>query len=176
MLIWVMGTIIGKGFVQKERRDIIKRYFALISIAVLFLLSSCSENIEVVNIKDKSLSGQLLIQKAEDNTSSREMTKTIKDKQKIKQVLTMVEGLEVKETNSENVTNQLKEQNNYLFYFSEGEKLETSKKAPYAFSVLSDGTFIFFYKDFNAPQKPRITIEKHKELFNDIKQILEINF
>ncbi|WP_010529145.1 hypothetical protein [Lentibacillus jeotgali] len=122
------------------------------------------------------MSGQLFIQKVEDNTSSEEMTKVIKDKQKIKQVLTMVEGLKVKETNSENITDQLKSQNNYSFNFSKGEKLETSKRVPYSFTVLSDGTFIFPYKDFNSLQKPRITIEKHKELFNDIKQLLEINF
>ncbi|ASK64168.1 hypothetical protein CFK37_19445 [Virgibacillus phasianinus] len=143
---------------------------------VIFLLSACSENEEVVKVKEKGLSGQLFIQKVENNTSSEEMTKMIKDKQKIKKILTMVEGLKVKETSNENAFDQMKSQNSYTFIFSKGEKLETVKKAPYAFHVLSDGTFIFPYKDFNSLQKPRKTVEKHKELFNDIKQILEIDF
>ncbi len=42
----------------------------------------------------------------------------IKDKQKIKHVLTMIERLKVKEISSESVFDQLKSQNNYLFGFS----------------------------------------------------------
>ncbi|WP_430787006.1 hypothetical protein VBD025_15320 [Virgibacillus flavescens] len=104
------------------------------------------------------------------------MTKTIKDKQKIKKVLTMIEGLKVKKSSSESIVKQLKSQNNYSFGFAESDKLESGKKIPYTFSVLKDGTFIFPYEDFNSLQKPRITIEKHKELLNEIKELLEINF
>lgn len=116
----------------------------------------------------------MFVQKVEHNSSSEEKTKIIKDKQKIRQVLTMVEGLKVKETNK--ALGKMKSQNTYMFAFSKGKNLEAGKKVPYAFNVLSDGTFIFLFKDFDSLEKPRITLEKHKKLLEDIKKLCKINF
>lgn len=117
----------------------------------------------------------LFIQKVEDNASSEEMTKIVKDKQKVKKILTMIEGLKVKETNSEYVLEQMKSQNTYIFSFSEDENIETGV-VPYAFNVLNDGTFIFTHEKVNSLQKPRITTGKHQDLLNEMKQLLEIDF
>lgn len=153
----------------------ITRYGFLI-FTILLTISACSQSEEVIKIKDKNLSSMLFIQKVEDNSSNEEMTKVVKDKQKIEQILTMIEGLKVKDTNSEYVSDVMKSQNTYMFGFSEGEKMETGKKIPYAFYILENGTFIFPHNDFNALQEPRVTLEKHKELLDEIKNRLDIDF
>jgi hypothetical protein len=145
-------------------------------IVMTFLLSTCSGNEETIKLEDKSFASTLFIQKVEDNSSAEEMTKIVKDEEKIEQILAMIEGLKVEETNNEYALDEMKLQKTYIFNFFEGEKMETAKEVPYAFSVLEDGTFIFTHNDFNSPQVPRITLEKHKELLDDIKQLFEIDF
>jgi hypothetical protein len=54
--------------------------------------------------------------------------------------------------------------------------MENAIFAPYSFVVLNDGTFLFTHKDVNAPQKPRMTIEKHKNLLKGMKQVLKVDF
>ena len=140
-------------------------------------MSACSGKVEeVVKIKDKSFSGLLMVQKVEDNTSSEEMQKIIRDKQKIEKALTMVEGLKVKETNGNKLSNTLKTQDSYSFSFVKGEKLEFGKPTmPYTFFALNDGTFYFEQKDGNSAQF-RMTSVRHKKLLKELKQLLEIGF
>ncbi|KGP72360.1 hypothetical protein [Pontibacillus yanchengensis] len=102
------------------------------------------------------------------------MTKKVNDKQKIEQVLTMVEGLNVKETQSEGTFEKMKSSDTYMFVFSEGEN--QYGKAPFAFYVLDNGTFIFPYKDFNSPKENLITIEKHDGLLKEIKNLFNISY
>jgi hypothetical protein len=140
-------------------------------------MSACTEKKkEVVEIKDKNFSGMLMIQKLEDNISSEEMTKIVRDKQKIEKIVTMVEGLEVRETKTDKMLDVIKAQDSYSFIFAEGERVESGKPAPYSFTVLNDGTFFFTSKDVNSIQKPRKTIVEHKELLNEMKQLLEVDF
>jgi translation initiation factor 1 (eIF-1/SUI1) len=140
-------------------------------------MSACADKKkEVVKIKDKNFSGMLMVQKMKDNTGTEEMTKIIRDKQKIEKILTMVDGLKVVETKTEKMTDALKAQDSYFFTFAEGEKFEYGKPAPYVFIILNDGTFFFSYKDVNSLQKPRMTIVEHKELLNETKQLLGVNF
>ncbi|EQB36292.1 MULTISPECIES: hypothetical protein [Virgibacillus] len=117
-----------------------------------------------------------MIQKSVNNSSSEELTKMVNEKQKIKQILTIIEGLKVKRTTSEKVFEKMKTQDNYTFAFSEGKELKVGKKASYAFYVLEDGTFIFPYSDVNSLQEPLITIKKHKELLGEIKELSEVDF
>ena len=131
---------------------------------------------EVIQIKNKNFSGMLMVQKTEDQTSSEEMTKMVTDKQKIEKILTMVEGLKVKETDTDHMLAEMKAQNSYSFSFAEGDKMESGKQAAYSFVVLNDGTLFFTHKDINSPQKPRMTIEKHKDLLKDMKDLLEMDF
>ena len=91
-------------------------------------------------------------------------------------VATMVEGLKVKETDTDYMLAEMKAQDSYSFSFAEGEKMESGKQAPYSFVVLNDGTFLFTHKDVNSPQKPRMTIEKHKNLLKEMKDLLEMDF
>ncbi|NHC38420.1 hypothetical protein G6549_00460 [Bacillus sp. MM2020_1] len=146
-------------------------------ITVFVLLSGCSgEKEEVIQIKNNNFSGMLLIQKTKDQTSSEEMTKMVTDQQKIEKILTMVEGLKVKETDTDYMLAEMKAQDSYSFSFAEGEKMESGKQAPYSFVVLNDGTFLFTHKDVNSPEKPRMTIEKHKNLLKEMKDLLEMDF
>lgn len=140
-------------------------------------MSACSgKKEEVVEIEDKNFSGMLMIQKVEDGTSSEEMNKIIRDKQKIEEILTMVEGLEVIETDTDEMNDTLKSQDSYSFGFAEGKKLESAKPIPYSFTVLNDGTFFFTHKEVNSIQQPRMSIKKHKELLNELKQLLVVDF
>lgn len=155
---------------------IIKNKFIGLTL-ILFLLSACSGKEEVIQIENKNFSGTLWIQKVEDNSSSEEMTKIVRDKQKIEQILTMVDGLKVKEKDTEYMFDELKSHNAYMFIITEGKKMESGKVVPsYAFNVLDDGTFFFTNINVNSIRKPRMTTEKHKDLLNEMKQLLELNF
>ncbi|WP_371068517.1 hypothetical protein [Sediminibacillus sp. JSM 1682029] len=143
---------------------------------MLLLLSACSKSEQVIEIKDKGISSSLFIQNVEDNSSSEEMTKMVNDKQKIEDVLTMVDGLKAKTTSSEEMMDKMKSTNTYMFAFSKGEGLKRGRAAPYAFYALENGTFIFPYNDFNSKQKPLITIEKHEGLLDEMKKLLGIEF
>ncbi|MDR7238739.1 hypothetical protein [Neobacillus drentensis] len=146
-------------------------------ITVFVFLSGCSgKKEEVIQIKNNNLSGMLMVQKTEDQTSSEEMTKMITDKQKIEKILTMVEGLKVKKTDTDRMLAEMKAQDSYSFSFAEGDKMESGKQAAYSFVVLNDGTLFFTHKDINSPQKPRMTIEKHKNLLKEMKDLLEMDF
>ncbi|MEH7309312.1 hypothetical protein [Neobacillus drentensis] len=153
-----------------------KYLFIGITIIVSILLSACSANEEVIKIHSKDSLRTLFIQKVEGNSSSEEMTKIVKDKDKIEKILSKIEGLKVEDSNSQFAFDELKSQNTYTFSFFDSEKFESGKEVPYAFSVLNDGTFIFTHKDVGLIKTPRMTIAKHKDLLNEMKQLLEINF
>jgi hypothetical protein len=154
----------------------INKYFIWFTLILVFFLSACSRSEQVIEIKSKDSLRSLLIEKIDTNFSSEEMTKLVKDKDKIEKVLSMIEGLKVKESSSEHVFDEINSQSTYTFNFFENEEIESGKEVPYAFSVLNDGTLIFTHKDVGSPITPRITTVKDKDLLDDIKQILGINF
>ncbi|ASK64092.1 hypothetical protein CFK37_18995 [Virgibacillus phasianinus] len=144
---------------------------------ILLLLSACSGNKEAIKIEDKGMANALFIQKVEDNIAKEEMTKFVRDKDKIKNVLSMVEGLKVKEMVNENFFREMESQNSYTLGFSEKEKFEaTGEPMPYAFYILEDGTFAFPYDGFNSQHPLRVTKEKHPQLLKKIKKLLDIDF
>ncbi|MED3652853.1 hypothetical protein P4489_00585 [Heyndrickxia sporothermodurans] len=140
------------------------------------LLCACSGNKEEIKIVKKNSLSTIFIQKVVDNSSSEEMTKIVKDKKMVEKILSMVEGLKVKKSNSKYIFDEMKTQNTYSFGFFENEKIQSGKKVPYAFYVLNDGTFVFTHNDVGSIKKTRITIDKHKDLLSKMKQLLEINF
>jgi hypothetical protein len=154
----------------------IKNYFIWFTLILVFLLSACSGNEQVVEIKSKDSLRTLLIEKVDGNSSSEEMTKIVKDKDKIEKVLSMIEGLKVKESSSQHVFDEIKLQSTYTFSFSDNEEIESGKEVPYAFLILKDGTLIFTHKDVDSPITPLITTVKDKNLLNEIKHILEVQF
>ena len=160
---------------NKEWRIIINNLIVPLTI-IVFLLSACSDNEQVIGIEDKGSASLLFIQKVENNTSSEEMTRMVKDKQEVEQVLTMVEGVEVKKTIPEEIMDKMESTDTYMFVFSVGEELQTGEAAPYAFYALENGTFVFLYSDFNSPQEPLITTERHQGLLDDIKHLFGIEF
>ncbi|RIW28668.1 hypothetical protein D3H55_21065 [Bacillus salacetis] len=127
-------------------------------------------------IENKEKAGTLLIQKVENGTTAEELTKEVNDKQQIEQALAMIKGLEVKRISSEETMEKMQASNTYMFVFSEGKDIESGKQASFAFYALENGTFIFPYSDFNSPQTPLITIETHKELLANMKQLFELTF
>lgn len=148
----------------------INKYFICFTLILFFLLSACSGSEQVIEIKSKDSLKTLLIEKVDGNSSSEEMTKIVKDKDKIENVLSMIEGLKVKESSSEYVFDEIKSQSTYTFSFFESEEIESGKEVPYAFSVLNYGTLIFSHKDVGSPITLRITTAKDKDLLNDINQ------
>jgi translation initiation factor 1 (eIF-1/SUI1) len=146
-------------------------------VLLLVLISACSEKKpEVIEIEDKNFSDMLMIQKMEDNIETEEMNKIVRDKQKIEKILTMVEGIKVKEMDRDYVIERLKSKDSYSFSFAEGEKLESGKPIPYTFIIFNDGTLFFTNKDVNSNQQPRMAIEKHKDLLIEMKKLIKLDF
>ena len=118
----------------------INKYFICFTLSLFFLLSACSGSEQAIEIKSKDSLRTLFIEKVDGNSSSEEMSIIVKDKDKIEKLLSMIEGLKVKESNSEYVFDEIKSQSTYTFSFFESEEIQSGKEVPYAFSVLNDGT------------------------------------
>lgn len=160
---------------MQEERKLYMRYQIVPLIVILFLFSACSGNGEAIKIEDKSFANTLFIQKVEDNSTAEELSKIVRDKEKIEQVLSLVEGLKVEEIKKENFFDELKSHNSYMFGFLKDKKIKTGK-IPYSFYILDDGTFLFNYENDDSQRTLRVTIEKQKKLFEEIKQLLKIDF
>lgn len=144
-------------------------------IVIVFFISACSGNEETIKFEDKSFANTLFVQKVENNSSSEELTKMVTDKDKIKDVLSMVEGLKVEKIDTDNFMEKLKSQNSYMLGFLRGNGMNTEKER-YGFVILEDGTILFNYDNVDGPATPLITTEKHTDLVNEIIHILEIKF
>ncbi|PFA62976.1 hypothetical protein CN378_18215 [Bacillus sp. AFS015802] len=145
-------------------------------VILLYSLAGCSNSEHVMEIEHKEKAGSLFIQKVENNTSTEELTKVVQDQDQIKEVLTKIEGLKVEKISSDKMMDKMKSTDTYMFVFSEGKEMEAGKAAPFAFHVLEDGTFLFPYSGFDAPQEPLITVDKHEERLDELKQLLGIKF
>ncbi|MFZ3579165.1 hypothetical protein [Virgibacillus sp. DJP39] len=144
-------------------------------VVIVLLLGACSGNEKTIQLEDRSFANTLFIQKVENNSSSEEMSKTVKDKDKIEEVLSMVEGLNVQKINTDTFMENLKSQNSYMLGFFKGNGTNT-EKGKYAFNILEDGTVLFNSDKVDNPGTLLITTKKHKDLLNEMKQLLEINF
>ncbi|MRG86014.1 lipoprotein [Salinibacillus xinjiangensis] len=151
-----------------------KKIIILLAFITL-MLSACSGNEETINFEDKSFANTLFIQKAENNSSSEEMRKMVTDKEKINEILSMVEGLKVEKINTDKFMEKLMSQSSYMFGFLKGDGTNT-EKGKYAFNFLEDGTILFNYDKDDNPGTPLITTDKHKDLLNQMKMLLEIHF
>ncbi|WP_421385252.1 hypothetical protein ACOJQI_10965 [Bacillus salacetis] len=142
-------------------------------IVLILLLSACSGN-EKIRFEDKSFASTLMIQKVENSTSSEEMTTIVTDQEKIKNILTMIEDLEVKNIKVNTFMETLTSKTSYMFvFFEEGRSAE---KAEFAFYILEDGTILFNSQESRNPGKPLIGKEKQLDILNEMKQTLEIDF
>lgn len=143
---------------------------------LLCLLVGCSNSEQTLEIQPKEKAGSLFIQKVENNTSSEELTKIVRDQGQIEEVLSKIEGLKVEDISSDEMMDKMKSSDTYMFVFSEGKEMEPGKAAPFAFNVLENGTFLFSYSGFDSPQKPLITVDEHKELLEELKELAGIEF
>ncbi|MGG0657862.1 hypothetical protein [Rummeliibacillus pycnus] len=147
----------------------------LISLAfLLILLSACSEKKkEVTKLENVDSSELLIIQKVEGNSKATEDNIIVKDKKKIEQILAMVDGIKVEETTSKYMMDEMKKHTTYMFNFEEDQGIKSGENVAYAFDILEDGTIFFTHKDVHSVQKPRISIEKHKDLLKKIQMLTE---
>src|SRR5699024_7503282 len=128
-----------------------------------------------IKIDNKSFAEVLFVQKVEGNSSNEDLTKKISEPSKIKEILNMVEGVKVQEVEEKSLFETLKSQNTYMFSFS--EELKSAEEMPYAFYVLKDGTLVFTHDKVNSVRKkPLVSSDKHKDLLNEIKDKLELDF
>ncbi|RCW77310.1 hypothetical protein [Saliterribacillus persicus] len=115
----------------------------------------------------------LVVKKIIDNHPAEDSDIVIKDKKKIKEVLSLVEGVHVENIENEQAMNKIKSGTVYIFGFF-NENKSTTQKGEYAFSILEDGSIIFTYDNINNTQTPVITTQKQKDKLNKIKQLLNI--
>jgi hypothetical protein len=74
----------------------LKYKIALFFVPIFILLISACSKEEVVKFENKNTSTAIIVQKVINNSSSSDMNKIIKDRQKIQELLTLIEGLKVK--------------------------------------------------------------------------------
>jgi len=136
-------------------------------------LSACSGYEETIKIDDKEFANMLVITKIVDNHPTEDSDVFIKDKQKIKEVLSMVEGVQVQSIENEQSMSKMKSGTVYMFGFFKDSETKT-QKGEYAFAILENGTIIFNYDNIGDTNTPAVTTKKQKELLNKIKQELNI--
>ncbi|MGF2616218.1 hypothetical protein FZC84_00385 [Rossellomorea vietnamensis] len=163
-----------------NREDKMKKTYNFLSIIILlltaFCMGACSAGEEVVDIEDKSFAEMLFVQKVENDLTDETLTKSITDQSKIEETLELVSGLTIKELSTNEFFTELKSQNSYMFSFFKTEQF-TSGVTPYTFYILEDGTFMFTYDGVDSlREKPLISLESDKDLFDKIKEHLEIDF
>lgn len=152
------------------------------NVAILFfialMLIGCSHSNKQIAINNKDFAKNLIVERMEDNVTSDEFNKEISNTSKIKEVLGMVDGMEVQKVgkNASEIMKSNQSSKTYVFSFFK-EKIETVKIVPYVFIILEDGTFIYTHDKVNSVrQKPLISVEKHKDMVSKLKEKLEINF
>ncbi|MGP4039864.1 hypothetical protein ACTWP4_08170 [Gracilibacillus sp. D59] len=151
------------------------QHFYVPLLFIIVLLSACSSKEEPIKIEDKDFADLLVVQKVENNISSQGTETIIKDKEKIKEILSIVEGVQVEEMESEQLFKEMKSGIVYMFAFFKEDGTKP-KKGEYAFNILEDGTILFSYDNVGYTNIPAITTEKHINLLNKMKQTLNINY
>ncbi|SHN30170.1 hypothetical protein [Gracilibacillus kekensis] len=152
------------------------RKILIFSILFLSFLSACNNEEETVKIEDKDFANILYVQKIENNYSSGELTKPIEDQEKIREVLTIVEGLKAKRITTDEFIQKLENQDNYYRFGFIGENGTEKQRDQYAFQVMDDGTIIFNFDQINNPDHPLVTVTAHHEILEELKDVLGIQF
>ncbi|RDU37937.1 hypothetical protein DRW41_09000 [Neobacillus piezotolerans] len=147
--------------------------FILSILLIIFLIDRFSEKKVRITMNEDNQMQAIAIQKGIGDIFYVE-NRTVKNPQKAEEILSMVEGLEVKEA-KEKV--RIESPDTYMFSFLKGDDSERRKMVPYSFFVLGDGTFVFTHEDVDKPlDKPLVTTSEHKELLDEIRQQLNLNF
>ncbi|UOQ49316.1 hypothetical protein MUN88_04100 [Gracilibacillus caseinilyticus] len=153
-----------------------KKVFVLLIIILLCILSACTWNEQTVEFKNKNFANTLFVQKVENNFTSEKLSKPIEDDEKIKKILTMIEGMKAEQINNEELINILENQDNYyMFGFYMDDKIN-NQRGDYAFQFLEDGTILFSYDAKSVDSYPLISVTHHQELLEDMKDVLGITF
>ncbi|WP_409271695.1 hypothetical protein V1499_19130 [Neobacillus sp. SCS-31] len=142
-------------------------------LLIVFLIDRFTEKkVRITKNEDVQLQ-EIVIQKGIGNLSDIK-NRTVNSPQKAEEILSMVEGLKVKEA-KEKV--RIESPDTYVFSFHRGENSGIEKIVGYSFFVLGDGTFVFTHQDINKPlDNPLVTTSTHKELLDEIRQQLNLNF
>ncbi|QGH32888.1 hypothetical protein GI584_01945 [Gracilibacillus salitolerans] len=149
---------------------------SFILVILLGLLCACSTEEKTVQIENKDFANTLFVQKVENNFTSDKLAMLIEDPEKIKNALSMVEGLEAEEIDNDERIGILENHDNYyMFGFFEGESTNIQKE-DYGFQILEDGKILFNYDQLDNSDYPLVTVDTHKDILEDMKEMLEITF
>lgn len=150
--------------------------FIMISVLIAVLLGACGDHVEELKIDNVGFAESLFVQKVEDFTSTEALTKTITEPAKIEKTFQRLEGIEMREISGEKVTEMMKSNDTYMFSLSKTDKMTTGK-VPYGFTILGDGTIIFTHSSVGKiREKPLISTKLHKDIFDSMKEELDIIF
>ncbi|WP_163582911.1 hypothetical protein [Gracilibacillus saliphilus] len=146
-------------------------------LVILFgLLCACATEEKTVQIENKDFADTLFVQKVENNFTSDKLAKMIEDSEKIKQVLSKVEGLEAEKIDNDELISILENHDSYyMFGFFEGDSTNIQKE-DYGFQILEDGTILFNYDQVDNSDHPLVTVDTHKDILEEMKEMLEITF
>ncbi|MGP4040134.1 hypothetical protein ACTWP4_09600 [Gracilibacillus sp. D59] len=152
------------------------RKVSVILVVLLCLVCACNTDVKTVQIENKDFAKILFVQKIENNFTSEKLSKPIEDKEKIKKVLSMVEGLEAEEINTDELIRILEDQDNYYMFGFYKDDRTSLGRGDYGFQFLENGTILFSYDQPSTPSHPLITVNSHQDLLEEMKEILGITF
>ncbi|MDX8046455.1 hypothetical protein SH601_10720 [Gracilibacillus sp. S3-1-1] len=145
-------------------------------LILVSLLCGCGTIKTNVQIEDKDFADLLFVQKVENNFTSDKLAMPISNQTEIRQVLSMVDGLDAKKIDNDELINILEKQDNYyMFAFFESEESNPTTRE-YRFQVLEDGTILFDVNKIGTSDFPLVTTDTHNDLLEEMKEMLEINF
>ncbi|WP_186580608.1 hypothetical protein [Aquibacillus kalidii] len=148
-----------------------------IIVALFFLLfvSACSDSSQMkVEIDRGKLTNTLFVQKIQSD-SSQELSKTIINEKQIAEVINKIEDIEIEDMDSSTILTEIKSENTYMFSFIEG-KADHTGKPTYVFFANEEGYFYFSTMKDNKIKLTSKSVAKHKEILDEINNILHVDF
>ncbi|WP_066187945.1 hypothetical protein [Gracilibacillus timonensis] len=149
----------------------------LLWLSMIILTSGCASEQRTVQLENKDFADLLYVQKIEKSVASEQQTKIVTDLEEIENVLTELDGMETENIDREELMKKLEQEDNYyVFGFFDDAEMGSTSKGNYAFQIFADGTVLFSYDEPNSPGQPLKAVEKHPDLIETYRALLDMNF
>lgn len=139
---------------------------------MILALVACGNEEKTTNVPDPTKFKTAQIQTIHNNDADEKDTITIKDKEKVQQILKLVDGLKTKEQNITNTEKEMKKVDSYFFYFENKKERDKKNPIPYSVFMTDDGRIFFTHSDIDKLMVPQRSVEKHPEIVKEIKEIV----
>ncbi|MBQ0138720.1 MAG: hypothetical protein KBT36_05440 [Kurthia sp.] len=150
---------------------IIKKLLPILVVLIL-ALAACGDKEQTTNVPDPAKFKSAQIQTIHNNDADEKDTIVLKDKEKVQEVLKLVDGLKTKEQNITKTEKEMKKVDSYFFYFENKKVRDDKNPIPYSVFMTDDGRIFFTHSDIDELMVPQRSVEKHPEIVKQIKEIV----